>query len=240
MPVTCILTCEHAGNELPPEFEHLFKGKEEELYSHKAIDFGALRLARHLATACYLPLYSTSISRLLVEHNRSLDSEELFSDFTKDLSEEEKHTILDKYYFPHRDEVEEKVREEVEAGNKVLHLAVHTFTPVKEGEVREAEIGILFDPDRSWEKEIAAQLKADLQNQNLDRKVLDNSPYPGVDDGLPTYLRTKFSNDQYAGFELEINQKFFLNGDPEVWQKVLHEMATSVKALLATLARREK
>ncbi|RNI29197.1 N-formylglutamate amidohydrolase [Rufibacter latericius] len=232
MTTTCILTCEHAGNDIPQKYESLYKGKEEVLYSHKAMDFGALRLAKHLAQELGLPLFYTTTSRLLVEGNRSLDNEELFSEYTRQLSEKEKQEILEQYYFPHRNEVEEKVRAQVEAGEKVLHLAVHTFTPVKEGEVREAEIGILFDPDRSWEKEVAARLKAELSNQNPGRKVLDNSPYPGVDDGLPTYLRTKFNNDQYAGFELEINQKLFLHGEPEVWQQVLHEMAAALKVIL--------
>ena len=72
--ITFLLTCEHAGNEVPKKYASLFKGHEEELYTHKAIDFGALRLARHLARETKWPLYYTTTSRLLVEANRSLDS----------------------------------------------------------------------------------------------------------------------------------------------------------------------
>ncbi|WP_210465414.1 N-formylglutamate amidohydrolase [Rufibacter roseolus] len=233
MPVTCLLTCEHAGNDIPDQYQHLFKGKEEELYSHKAIDFGALRLAKHLASELGLPLFYTTYSRLLVEGNRSLDSDELFSQFTKPLPQKEKQHILNEYYYPHRNEVEEKIKAEIAKGQQVLHLAVHTFTPAKEGEVREADIGILFDPARSREKKYAAIMQAEFQRQSPDRKVLYNSPYPGVDDGFPTYLRKKFSNEQYAGFELEINQKFFLAGEPEVWQKLLAEMTAAVKSAIA-------
>lgn len=232
MAFTYLLTCEHAGNDIPAAYKHLFNGKEEVLYSHKAIDFGALRLAKHLATVAYLPLYYTTTSRLLVEANRSLDNEDLFSKYSKDLPEEEKKVILRQYYYPHRKQVEEKIREEVAAGNQVVHLAVHTFTPVLEGEVRQADIGILFDPERSLEEIIAQKLKEELSGQNPDREVMYNSPYPGTADGFPTYLRKQFINDQYAGFELEINQKFFLNGEAEVWQKVVEELTNAALSLM--------
>ncbi|KAA3437612.1 N-formylglutamate amidohydrolase [Rufibacter hautae] len=232
MLVTCILTCEHAGNDIPDQYQRLFKGREEELYSHKAIDFGALRLAKHLASAMDLSLFYTTYSRLLVEGNRSLESEELFSDFTKSLPEQEKQDILNQYYHPHRNEVEEKIKAATDKGHQVLHLAIHTFTPAKEGEVREADIGILFDTARSGEERYAGLLKSELQKLNPARKVLYNSPYPGVDDGFPTYLRKKFNNDQYAGFELEINQKFFLNEEPEVWRQLKTEMTAAVQAAL--------
>ena len=98
MPKSYLLTCEHAGNKIPAAYEHLFRGKEEILYSHKAIDFGALQLAKELAAAVNLPLYYTTTSRLLVEANRSLNNEELFSILTKELPEEEKEDLLNKYY----------------------------------------------------------------------------------------------------------------------------------------------
>jgi predicted N-formylglutamate amidohydrolase len=234
MPATYILTCEHAGNEIPATYEHLFKGKEEILYSHQAIDFGALHLAKHLAAATNLPLYYTTTSRLLIEANRSLDNEELFSAFTKNIPEKEKQTLREAYYFPHRDQVEKKIAAEIAAGKQVYHLAVHTFTPVLKGEVRAADIGILFDPERESEAAFARQLQTALSAQNPDRKVLFNSPYPGTADGFPTYLRKKFNQDQYAGFELEINQKFFLNGEPDVWQGIESEITGALQACMSS------
>jgi predicted N-formylglutamate amidohydrolase len=231
MTNTYILTCEHAGNTIPAEYAHLFKGNEEALYSHKAIDFGALRLAKHLAAETNLPLYYTTTSRLLVEANRSPGSEELFSKYTKELPEDKKLELLHTYYFPHRKQVENQIMKEVEAGHRVYHLAVHTFTPAMEGEVREAEIGILYDPERPLEAAFAQKLKSELLKQNLERRVLYNYPYTGTADGLPTYLRRKFDEEQYTGFELEVNQKFFLDGEPDTWQKAVEEIAAAWKAV---------
>jgi predicted N-formylglutamate amidohydrolase len=231
MPNTFILTCEHAGNEIPAEYEHLFREKEEVLFTHQAIDFGALRLAKHLATELSRPLYYTTTSRLLVEANRSLENEELFSDYTKNLTANEKQALLDNYYFPHRGQVEEAVAGAIAAGQQVVHLAVHTFTPVLAGEVREADIGILYDPDHPGEEAWARHLQTVLADQNPDRKVRFNSPYPGTADGFPMYLRKIFSSGGYRGFELEINQKFFLTGEAQVWQQLVTEFTTAIKAL---------
>lgn len=232
MTSTFLLTCEHAGNNIPPEYEHLFKGKEEYLYSHKAIDFGALHLAKHLAAATNQPLYNTTTSRLLVEANRSPGNAELFSDFTKHLPDKEKQILLATYYFPHRTQVAEKIAAAIAAGNTVYHLAIHTFTPVLAGEVREADIGILFDLERSLEEAFAGKLKEELLRQAPALKVLYNSPYPGNADGFPTYLRKKFDNASYAGFELEVNQKFFLQGDPQVWQMVVAAITGALQAAM--------
>jgi predicted N-formylglutamate amidohydrolase len=234
MAITYILTCEHAGNDIPAEYRHLFEGKEETLYTHKAMDFGALRLAKHLASELKLPLFYTTTSRLLVESNRSLDSEELFSKYSQDLPENAKQEVLESYYFPHRNEVESKIAAAIREGKQVIHLAIHTFTPALDGEIRPAEIGILFDPKRPAEKELALNLKEALLEQNPERKVLFNSPYPGTADGFPTYLRKIFDKEVYAGFEMEVNQKFFLNGEPEVWENLQKEIAGALKKVIFT------
>ncbi|AMM51879.1 hypothetical protein TH61_12795 [Rufibacter sp. DG15C] len=231
-PLICLLTCEHAGNEVPPAWAPLFKGKEEVLYTHKAIDFGAHQLARHLERAFTLPLYVTTTTRLLVEANRSLHSDELFSEHSKKLTEQEKQQVLETYYHPHRNLVLNRLEEETAKGNRVLHLAVHTFTPVLGGEVRKADIGILFDPAQPLEKKIAGQLKTALEKQNPHWTIVFNEPYPGTADGFPTYLRPKFGKDQYAGFELEVNQKFFLNGDPDLWEALKQDLTEALKSVL--------
>lgn len=233
MAVTFILTCEHAGNEIPANLDHLFKGHEEVLYSHKAIDFGALRLAKHLETVLELPLYFSTVSRLVVEANRSLDNDALFSEYSKKLSAPEKQAVLEAYYYPHRHQVTEKIEAEIAQGNQVCQLAIHTFTPVMDGNVRKADIGILFDPEQPLEHTLAVQLQQNLLHQNIERKVLFNSPYLGTDDGFPPYLRKKFLKEQYAGFELEINQKFYLDGKAETWDNLMKEITLAIKELIA-------
>jgi len=98
--------------------------------------------------------------------------------------------------------------------------------------VRQADIGILYDPERALEDAFAHQLQEQLAAQHPARVVVFNSPYPGTADGFPTYLRKKFSAESYAGFELEVNQKFFLNGEPHVWQQVVSEITAALQAVI--------
>lgn len=228
-----LLSCEHGGNYIPAAYHHLFKGEEEVLYTHKGIDFGALRLARHLEKVSSLPLYSASISRLLVEANRSLGNEELFSEYSKQLAESEQQELLQQHYYPHRKQVEAAIAEATASGREVVHLAIHSFTPVLEGEVRKADIGILFDPSRPLEQGFAEQFQVQLLRQNANRKVMFNAPYPGTDDSLPTYLRKRFTRDQYGGLELEVNQKFFLDGDAAVWETLVEEISKAFLAIIS-------
>ena len=232
IPVTYLLSCEHAGNEIPAAYTHLFKGQEDTLLTHKAIDFGALWLAKKVASELGLPLHYTRISRLLVETNRSVGNEALFSEFSQKLTEAEKKQVLEQYYYPHRNAVEEEIAAAVSAGKRVVHLALHTFTPVLDSEIRKAEIGILFDPKRPLEKAFAQKLRTNLLTQNPQRKVQYNAPYPGTDDGFPTYLRQLFDKEHYAGFELEINQKFFLTEEPEAWEQLVGELVRGLKAVM--------
>ena len=44
-----------------------------------------------------------------------------------------------------------------------------------------------------------------------------NEPYKGTDDGFTTYLRTKFSDDEYLGIEIEVNQKYL---GTEQWEMI--------------------
>lgn len=201
-----VLTCEHGGNEIPGRYRYIFKNKEEILNSHRGYDPGALDLFRSLQEIADFSRFNT-ISRLLVEVNRSQGHPQLFSEFSRNLSNEEKKDIQDLYYFPYRNSVESKIAEFMAGGEKVIHLSVHSFTPELNGEVRQADVGLLYDPKRPEEKEFCRQVKKLLRQQEETLNVRFNYPYLGKADGFTTYLRKKFP-ENYLGIEIEINQKF--------------------------------
>jgi len=228
--LTLLLTCEHGGNRIPGAFSTLFEGQEQMLASHSGYDIGALTLfhdLEDLANACS----SSETSRLLVDLNRSKHHKNLLSEFTAPLSKAEKQSILQEFYYPYRDCVEQTVQRLVKANKRVLHLAVHTFTPVLNGKVRRADIGLLFDPKRNGEQALCKSWKAELQKQNTGLQVRFNYPYLGIADGLPTYLRRKFTGEQYLGIELEVNQRFPA-GDQVTWQEVRLLLKTTLQQVL--------
>jgi predicted N-formylglutamate amidohydrolase len=100
-----VITCEHGGNKVPPQYTHLFKGKKRILDSHRGWDRGTLTLARRLAKSLNAPLIASTTTRLLIDLNRSLHHPNVFSDFTRHLPKQSRQKIIDNHYHPHRDSV---------------------------------------------------------------------------------------------------------------------------------------
>jgi predicted N-formylglutamate amidohydrolase len=205
MKLRPLVTCEHAGNTVPLNYAHLFHGKEEILQSHRGWDPGAVDVATTLSKELSAPFFICETTRLLVEPNRSLHSESLFSEYSQSLTEAEKNHLLENYYHPHRSAVEQLIRN---SSDGILHLSIHTFTPVWDGHERIIDLGLLFDPDRSNEAKVCEDYRTKLQKSLPAMNIEFNAPYKGIDDGFTTYLRTQFDNDRYLGIEIEINQKF--------------------------------
>lgn len=202
---SAIITCEHAGNEVPKEYQSLFKGAAEILQSHRGWDPGAIELAERLTPKRKLPLFRCDVTRLLIETNRSIDHPQLFSDYSKSLPDKVKEEIKQQYYFPYRNGVESFIQS---SPKPILHLSVHTFTPQLNNVKRSTDVGLLFDPSRNLESVCCYYLREKLTHALPTYQIDFNEPYAGVDDGFTTYLRTKFKDADYAGIEIEINQKF--------------------------------
>lgn len=214
-----LITCEHGGREIPKEYEKYFEAHRERLETHRGWDIGALELYKKFVAAGADASFFSETSRLLVELNRSQHHPNLFSDITLQTSEVERQAILAAHYQPYRQEVENAIRSFTSQNHSVLHLSVHSFTPELNGEIRNADIGLLYDPQRQREKEFCANWKKEIEQSDPVLKVRFNYPYRGTADGFTTYLRKKFPDEQYAGIELEVNQKF-PQGNIENWEKL--------------------
>jgi len=204
-----VLTCEHAGNKIPNKYQHLFNKVKKVLNSHRGYDFGAYKLFNKLSPQSDFSKY-TQISRLLIDCNRSLGNKNLYSENTKFLPKELKDEIYQNYYFPYRTKVENFINTNIEK-EKIIHLSVHTFIPVLNGKIRNADVGILYDPKSIKEKFLAKKIKCAIRSFSPNLKIRYNYPYLGISDGFTTYLRNKYSYIKYKGIELEVNQKLFKN-----------------------------
>jgi predicted N-formylglutamate amidohydrolase len=209
-----IITCEHAGNQVPEHYDHIFSPIKDILESHRGYDPGALQIARFLATEHNAPLFICETTRLLIEPNRSLDNDQLYSEYSKKLFETDHEAILQRYYYPHRSGVQDLISK---ISKPVLHLSIHTFTPVLHGKERTVDLGLLFDPDRNSELTFCQTFMDSLEQTLPYLKIKFNEPYKGTDDGFTTYLRTKFDEDAYLGIEIEVNQKFL---GTEKWELI--------------------
>jgi predicted N-formylglutamate amidohydrolase len=202
-----VITCEHGGNRIPAPYRDLFHAHQALLDSHRGYDPGALIMARALATAFAAPLVASTVSRLLVDLNRSVGHPRLHSEAARKAPAEVRQQILKHYYQPYRAQAERFVRQAIADHGLVIHLSSHSFTPELDGKIRDADIGLLYDPARPGEADLCERWKASLEDCAPDLTVRRNYPYAGKGDGLTAWFRRCLPAGAYVGIELEVNQK---------------------------------
>lgn len=207
MTTEFLITCEHGGNRIPVPYVKLFQDYGALLRTHRGYDMGALAMARELARVLAAPLVASTTSRLLIDLNRSVGHKHLYSAMSRSATISVRRQIVKRYYRPYRDKAESLVHRAVAGSKRVVHISSHSFTPELDGELRNADIGLLYDPGRSGEVELCQQWQACLQAKASYFKVRRNYPYVGKADGLTSHLRRRYPPAAYVGIELEINQK---------------------------------
>ncbi len=212
-----LITCEHGGNKIPRKYRYLFAGNESVLETHRGYDPGALEMAKTIVKQLQCPFVYETISRLLVEQNRSYHHKEVFSEYSLKLSESQKSELIRKIYDPYHEKVDSSIATAIRKNIFINHFSIHSFTPVLDGELRNADIGFLYDPSRKAELEIVDSIKNQLLNTIHGIKIRKNFPYRGNSDGQTTTLRKKYSEKHYSGIEIEISQKHFFNRS-EIWK----------------------
>jgi predicted N-formylglutamate amidohydrolase len=221
------LTCEHGGNRVPAAYTDLFAGQEALLATHRGYDIGALSVARYLSRRLRVTLIPATVTRLLVDLNRSPWHPGVFSEYTRHLDSSTRQRILTRYYEPYRTAVQAQAAASIAARDQALHVSVHSFTPRFNGQARRCDIGLLYDPSRPGEIEFCRRWQRALRTAEPSLRVRRNYPYRGVADGLVTHLRKQFDAAVYVGVELEFSQDLAEKGGPS-WQRLLEVLAATL------------
>ena len=203
---TFIITCEHGGNRIPAPYRPLFRKQLTLLNSHRGYDPGSLVMAKALASAFAAPLVASTVSRLLIDLNRSIGHPQLFSAVTRAAPAEIRSQIVDEHYRPYRMQAEHLITQAVARGHRVIHISSHSFTAELDGKVRGTDVGLLYHPARRGEAELCARWKDTLAASAPELRIHRNYPYAGKGDGLTSHLRMRFTPGDYVGIELEVNQ----------------------------------
>ncbi|WP_020693819.1 N-formylglutamate amidohydrolase [Noviherbaspirillum massiliense] len=214
-----LITCEHGGNRVPLPYLDLFRGQDAVLWSHRGFDAGALQMARELAAALGAPLLASTVTRLLIDLNRSQGHPRLYSEMTRNAPPALRGQILEDHYLPYREEAAAAIERAIATGARVIHISSHSFTPELDGTPRNADVGLLYDPARPGEVELSRRWREAIRHASPALKVRMNYPYAGTADGMTTALRRRFPAGRYVGLELEINQKHALAPAAE-WRRL--------------------
>ena len=229
---TCIVTCEHAGNYIPRKFVELFSEEYEIVATHAAYDIGALSMAIIIANILQAPLIYTKVTRLIVDCNRSMGSDELFSKFTNNSNSDLNKELIQRYYTKHRHTIEQAVIKAIQHHTYVVHVAVHSFTPQLNGFKRYCDIGLLYDQCRQVEQQLCRSIKETLFALHPLR-IAYNYPYRGCGDGVTVWLRKQYG-DRYCGIEVEVNQDLYFQGN-HLWRQLSKNIGQAIKRAMATM-----
>jgi predicted N-formylglutamate amidohydrolase len=174
-----MLTCEHATNELPPEYQWSKNDENNFLRTHWAYDIGAIELAKAVAEELKIMLVHTNYSRLIIDTNRPIASDTLFRlqgdgktvELNKELSPDEERTRIEKHYFSYY----WMLRKADKAVDPEYIFSIHSFNRVYEGEQRDVEVGALT----SLTDEPAPKFVEHFNAAGI--KAAENQPYSGKD-----------------------------------------------------------
>lgn len=231
---TLLVTCEHGGHDVPATYRALFVDAGDVLASHRGWDPGALPLARTLARRWGATLHAATLSRLVVDLNRSPHHARVFSEWTRRLPRADRDALLRRHHEPHRRAVDAAVARALAAERRVLHIGVHTFTPVFDGRVRRADLALLYDPARGPERALCAGWVAAIAERLPELAVRRNQPYRGASDGLTKRLRGRHG-PSYLGVELEVNQRL-LGSSGRFPDRIARGIALGLAPALESLA----
>jgi predicted N-formylglutamate amidohydrolase len=230
-----VVTCEHGGNRVPIAYQDLFHRAGPALASHRGWDAGTVALSRDLArevpralpTVPEITPHIATVTRLLVDLNRSAHNPAVFSEWTRKLRGPERKLLLERYHTPHRMAIDAEVTEHLDRGLRVIHLAPHSFTPAFNGKMRRADLALLYDPARSSERELSGAWARRMHAALPELRVRRNQPYRGASDGLTTWLRRRHPDARYMGIEIEVNQSL-LDGGSRFPREVMHALVDTL------------
>jgi len=196
------LICEHASNNLPEGYTWSDNDRTHFANENWAWDQNALENAVYLASELKCVLVHSLYSRLLIDVDRDIPSEDLFLkhadgaviELNAGMSQEEELNRITKYHvtFYHA------LREVSEKVDPKYVIGVGSFSPSLEGEARMYEIGLEYVDSEDFANKIFEFAKKKGYN------VEKNQPYPGIfRNVINTVLRANYPLKR-EGVELEL------------------------------------
>lgn len=189
-----VLVCDHASNRVPACLEKLGL-TDAQLADHIGWDPGAAEVARSLAKKLDAPLIASGYSRLVIDCNRPLMSDELIPEQSagviipgnQNLSVQERIQRIEKLFMPYHNAINNLLDQRLQAKPEypIIFLSIHSFTPFLFNQQRPWHIGVSHKSDSRF-----AQGLYDALAQEQDIIAGFNQPYPiedAFDYSIPTH-----------------------------------------------------
>ncbi|MDH5621454.1 MAG: N-formylglutamate amidohydrolase [Gammaproteobacteria bacterium] len=178
--VPLLLVCDHASCRFPKSLGDMGLDPFARR-CHLAVDIGAGPLTESLAASLGVTAVLAQYSRLIVDCNRELMDPSAFLEYgdgivvpgNRNLHQNDKDLRARMIYYPYHDAVDRQVRRLQDLGSPPAFIAIHSFTPVMNGEPRLWEFGVLWDTDQRLRDIFLNDLR------EAGYLVGDNEPYSG-------------------------------------------------------------
>jgi predicted N-formylglutamate amidohydrolase len=174
-----VIACDHAGRALPKSLGDLGL-TDAELATHIAWDIGIAGVARILADRLDGYLLLNNYSRLVIDTNRPPGSPQsvlTLSEATRipgneNLTREQIELREREVFWVYHNALEAEFERRARLGLPTIFVALHSFTPVYLGMVRQWDAGVLYQRDPRLAHHMLEVLRAEPGLQ-----VGDNEPY---------------------------------------------------------------
>jgi hypothetical protein len=213
-----LFSCDYATCAVPEAYREIFRGSEDIVGSAEGWEPGALNLAQGLAMKLRTPLVHGDVTRLLIDFQN--DGDERWSRFSLKLPEATRVKVADRHERPYRMVLNQRIQEDLQRHDAVLHVMVHT-DPNTDGQViLETPTGAaLAEPlARAWRARLAA---AEVDVRHIAGVVANP---------LATLLAATYPADKYAQIRLSVSQSFFLESRPWRWETLKKLLLESLVA----------
>lgn len=224
-----LLVCDHASCRFPASLGDMGLDPFARR-CHLAVDIGAGPLTEKLAASLGVTAVLAQYSRLIVDCNRQLMDPSAFLEYgdgtvipgNRSLRQLDKDLRAEAIYRPYHDAVDRQVQRLHDLGSGPAFIAIHSFTPVMNGEARPWEFGVLWDTDARLRDIFLGDLRA------AGYMVGDNEPYSGK-------APQDFTIDHHAETNLlphigiEVRQDL-IDGDEgvDIVAKLMHKIIESI------------
>ena len=175
-----LLVCDHASCRFPAALDNLGLDPFARR-CHLAVDIGAGPVTEQLSRALGVTAVVAGYSRLVVDCNRNLMDPSAFLEYgdgilvpgNRGLRRADRERRAAEIYWPYHSAIDAQLQRLSGLGPPPIFIAVHSFTPVLNGESRPWQMGILWDTDTRLRDILLADLTA------AGFVVGDNEPYSG-------------------------------------------------------------
>jgi predicted N-formylglutamate amidohydrolase len=175
-----LLVCDHASCRFPKSLGDMGLDPFARR-CHLAVDIGAGPLTEKLAASLGFTAVLAQYSRLVMDCNRQLMDPSAYLQFgdgilvpgNRNLHQADKDLRAAAIYWPYHNALDKQIQRLRQIGPLPAFIAIHSFTPVMNGEARPWEMGVLWDTDTRLRDIFLKDLTA------AGYLVGDNEPYSG-------------------------------------------------------------